>query len=140
MLTSTIYYEGELIVGRFEEVIQAQSVFDGIFYQVDCHNVGEVKDNFCQLFYDINIDKVEANECDVHRIAEFDQGIASHLERRKTALVFKNEKMLRLGKLYKELTKESKLEVELFTGLKTAFDWLGYENPEPERIKRASDE
>ena len=139
MLTSTIYYEGELIVGRFEEIIQAQSVFDGIFYQVDCHNVGEVKDSFCQLFFDINIEKVEANECDVHRITEFDQGIASHLERRKTALVFRNEKMARLGNLYKELTKESKLEVELFTDLKIAFDWLGYDNPEPDSIKLTSD-
>jgi len=139
MLTSTIYYEGKLIVGRFEEIIQAQSVFDGIFYQVDCHNVGEVKDNFSQLFFDINIEKVEANECDVHRITEFDQGIASHLERRKTAIVFKNEKMVRLGKLYKELTKKSKLEVELFSDLKIAFDWLGYDNPEPSSIKLTSD-
>lgn len=135
MLTSTIYYEGKLIVGRFEEIIQAQSVFDGIFYQVDCHNVGEVKDNFSQLLFDINIEKVEANECDVHRFAEFDQGIGSHLEKRKTALVFKDEKMVRLATLYKALSKESELEVELFTDLKTAFDWLGYENPEPESIK-----
>ncbi len=135
MLTSTIYYEGKLIVGRFEKLIQPQTVFDGIFYQVDCHNVGEVKDNFSQLFYDIDIESVEANECDVHKIAELDKGIGFHLEKRKTALVFNNEKMIRLGTLYKELAKESNLVVELFTELDEAFAWLGYENPEPELIR-----
>ncbi len=134
MLTSTIYYDGKLIVGRFEKIIQPQTVFDGIFYQVDCHNVGEVKDNFSQLFYDIDIESVEANECDVHRIAEFDKGIGFHLEKRKTALVFNHDKMIRLGTLYKELAKESDLEVELFTDLQSAFVWLDYINPDPETI------
>lgn len=135
MLTSEIYYDGRLLVGRFAGVIQPQSVFDGIFYQIDCHIVGEVKDNFAQLLYDDAIESVEANECDVHRIIDLNKGMGLHRGRHTTALVFQDRKLQRLAALYKELAKELDLKVELFDSLEQGFDWLGFDNPDPVEIK-----
>lgn len=134
MLTSKIYFDGKLLIGKFNGIIKPQAVFDGIFYQIDCHIVGEVKDNFGQLLYDEEIEAVEADESDVHRIIELNKGMGFHRGKHTTALVFHNKKLIRLASLYKELARDLELEVELFQRLPEAFEWLGFDNPEPEII------
>ena len=130
MLTSNIYYEGELLVGCFTGVIQPQSVFDGMFYQVDSRNIGEVKEGYCQMLYDVDVTAVEANECDVHRFAELNKGIGFHRGIHKTAIVFRDMKLIRLASLYKELAAEYGILVELFPTAEAAFAWLGFDNPD----------
>lgn len=134
MLSSEIYHDGKLLVGRFSGDIIPQSVFDGIFYQIDCHIVGEVKDNFAQLLYDADITSVNADESDVERIIELNRGMGLHRGKHTTALVFRHPRLRYLAGLYKEKAHQLELEVELFDSLQQGFDWLGYANPDPDTI------
>ena len=42
MFDSKIYNDGHLIVGKMSGVIEPQSFINGIFWQIDSRNVGEV--------------------------------------------------------------------------------------------------
>ena len=75
MFDSTVYNEGALIVGKMSGVIESQSFINGIFWQIDSSNVGEVKEGFSQLYYDGNVESVTVTEDDIRRIAEINTGI-----------------------------------------------------------------
>jgi hypothetical protein len=49
---SRVYNDGTLIVGKMSGVIEPQSFINGVFWQIDSRNVGEVKEGFVQLYYD----------------------------------------------------------------------------------------
>ena len=135
MFDSKVYNDGTLIVGKMSGVIEPQSFINGIFWQIDSRNVGEVKDGFSQLYYDDDVKKVEVTEADIRRIAEFNTGIGANVGKFRTALVLKHPEVIRLAKIHQALAKEHGYEVEIFSVLQDGFDWLACENPEPDTIK-----
>ena len=46
MFKSNVYNDDNLIVGKMTGVIESQSFINGIFWQIDSRNVGEVKEGF----------------------------------------------------------------------------------------------
>ena len=46
-------------------VVEPQSYINGIFWQIDSRNVGEVKQAFCQLYYDDDVEPVTVTEDDI---------------------------------------------------------------------------
>ena len=128
MFDSNVYNEGMLIVGKMSGVVEPQSFINGIFWQIDSRNVGEVKEGFSQLYYDKDVTSVEVSEQDIRRIAEINTGIGMNVGMFRTALVLSDPDMIRLAK-------DHGFEVEIFSSLEQGFDWLGYDNPEPESIK-----
>ena len=135
MFDSKIYNDGTLIVGKMSGVIELQSFINGIFWQIDSRNVGEVKAGFSQLYYDEDVQRVDVTEADVRRIAEINTGIGANVGRFRTALVLKNPEIIRLATIHQALAKESGFEVAIFNTLKEGFAWLGCENPEPDTIQ-----
>ena len=135
MFDTKVYNDGMLIVGKMSGVIEPQSFINGIFWQIDSRNVGEVKDGFSQLYYDDDVKKVEVTEADIRRIAEFNSGIGANVGKFRTALVLKHPEVIRLAKIHQALAKEHGYEVEIFSALEDGFNWLACENPEPETIK-----
>ncbi|MBT8133319.1 MAG: hypothetical protein KJO03_02355 [Gammaproteobacteria bacterium] len=135
MFYTKVYNDGMLIVGKMSGVIEPQSFINGIFWQIDSRNVGEVKDGFSQLYYDDDVQKVEVTEADIRRIAEFNTGIGANVGKFRTALVLKHPEVIRLAKIHQALAKEHGYEVEIFSTLADGFSWLAYDNPEPETIK-----
>ena len=135
MFDSKVYNDGTLIVGKMSGDIELQSFINGIFWQIDSRNVGEVKDGFCQLYYDDDVQSVAVTEEDIRRIAEINTGIGVNVGKFRTALVLKHPEVLRLAKIHQELAREYGYEVELFDTLEEGFAWLACENPEPETIK-----
>lgn len=135
MFDSKVYNDGTLIVGKMSGVIETQSFINGIFWQIDSRNVGEVKEGFSQLYYDDDVQKVEVTEADIRRIAEINTGIGVNVGKFRTALVLKHPEVIRLAKIHQALAREYGLEVELFKSLEEGFAWLACDNPEPERIK-----
>ncbi len=135
MFDSTVYNEGTLIVGKMSGVIEPQSFINGIFWQIDSVNVGEVKDGFSQLYYDDAVELVEVTEGDIEKIAEFNAGIGVNVRQFRTALVLRHPEILRLAKIYQQLAKEHNLEIEIFENLEEGFAWLDCVNPDPETIK-----
>jgi hypothetical protein len=135
MFDSKVYNDGTLIVGKMSGDIELQSFINGIFWQIDSRNVGEVKDGFSQLYYDDDVQSVDVTEDDIRRIAEINTGIGVNVGRFRTALVLKHPEVVRLAKIHQELAREYGYEVELFDTLEEGFAWLACENPEPETIK-----
>lgn len=135
MFEANLYNDGSLIVGRISGIVEPQSFINGIFWQIDSHNVGEVKDGFSQLYYDTDIEEIKISEEDVRRIAEINSGIGINIGHFRTALVISHPEMLRLAKLHQQLAHELGHEVELFETLDEGFTWLGCVNPAPESIR-----
>lgn len=135
MFVSKVYNDGNLIVGKMSAVIEPQSFINGIFWQIDSRNVGEVKEGFCQLYYDENIELVTVTDEDIQKIFEINTGIGANRGHFRTALVLNNTEVIRLAKLHQSLAKKHGFEVKFFTSLKEGFAWLGCENPDPKVIK-----
>ncbi len=135
MFDSTVYNDGTLIVGKMSGVIEPQSFINGIFWQIDSRNVGEVKEGFSQLYYDIDVISVAVTEEDVRRIAEINTGIGINTGSFRTALVLNHKEVIRLAKIHQALAREHGFDVEIFNTLEQGFDWLACDNPAPETIK-----
>lgn len=135
MFDSKIYNDGDLIVGKMSGVIEPQSFINGIFWQIDCRNVGEVKKDFSQLYYDDDVESVVVTEKDITRIAEINTGIGVNVGRFRTALVLRHPEIIRLAKFHQILAKKHGYEVEIFATLEEGFAWLAFDNPDPDVIK-----
>ena len=135
MFDSKIYNDGDLIVGKMSGVIEPQSFINGIFWQIDCRNVGEVKKDFSQLYYDDDVESVVVTEKDITRIAEINTGIGVNVGRFRTALVLRHPEIIRLAKFHQILAKKHGYEVEIFATLEEGFAWLVFDNPDPDVIK-----
>ncbi len=135
MFDSKIYNDGMLIVGKMSGVVEPQSFINGIFWQIDSRNVGEVKNGFSQLYYDENVQSVVVTEDDIRRIAEFNIGIGANVGRFRTALVLRHPEVIQLAKLHQSLAKKHGYEVEIFDNLEDGFAWLAYDNPDPGIIR-----
>lgn len=134
MFDSKIYNEGTLIVGKMSGVVEPQSFINGIFWQIDSRNVGEVKEGFSQLYYDDSVQSVVVTEDDIKRIAEINTGIGVNVGRFRTALVLNHPEIIHLAKLHRMLAMDHGFEVEIFDNLEDGFAWLACKNPDPESI------
>jgi len=135
MFDTAVYNDGALIVGRMSGVVEPQSFINGIFWQIDSRNVGEVKAGFSQLYYDENVSQVMVTEQDIRKIAEFKTGLGINAVAFRTALVLQNPDVVRLAKVHQALAKSQGFEVEIFQRLEQGFAWLGFDNPRPDLIK-----
>ena len=135
MFDSKIYNDGTLIVGKMSGDIESQSFINGIFWQIDSRNVGEVQEGFSQLYYDADVRSVAVTEADIRKIAEINTGIGVNVGRFRTALVLRHPEVIRLARIHQALAKEYGYEVEIFDCLEDGFAWLVCDNPEPEVIK-----
>mgnify|MGYP000017625716 FL=1 len=136
MFESKVYNDGTLIVGKMSGVVEPQSFINGIFWQIDSHNVGEVKEGFSQLYYDLDVDKVLVTEDDIKKIAEINTGLGVNVGRFRTALVLSHPEIIKLARLHQSLARSHGVEVEIFDALDAGFDWLAVKNPVPENIVR----
>ena len=135
MFDSAVYNEGRLIVGKMSGVVEPQSFINGIFWQIDSRNVGEVKAGFSQLYYDEDVVQVLVSEDDIRKIAEIKAGIGVNVAAFRTALVLKHPEVIRLAKIHQALARSQGFEVEIFQRLEQGFAWLGCKNPRPDLIR-----
>lgn len=129
MFDSAVYNDGTLIVGKMSGIVEPQSFINGIFWQIDSRNVGEVKAGFSQLYYDEDVISVAVTEDDIHKIVEIKSGIGVNVDAFRTALVLKHPEVLRLAIIHQALAKDQGFEVGIFKSLEEGFSWLGCENP-----------
>ena len=116
-------------------VVEPQSFINGKFWQIDSRNVGEVKEGFCQLYYDDDVESVTVTEDDIQKIAEINTGIGATIGTFRTALVLTSPEVNHLAKLHQSLAQKHGFEVALFATLEDGFAWLDCDNPEPDIIK-----
>ena len=135
MFDSAVYNEGSLIVGKMSGVVEPQSFINGIFWQIDSTNVGEVKAGFSQLYYDEDVVEVLVTEDDIRNISAIKTGIGANAAAFRTALVLTHPEVMRLAKIHQALARSHGFEVEIFDSLDAGFAWLGCNNPCPDLIK-----
>ena len=136
MFESKVYNDGTLIVGKMSGVVEPQSFINGIFWQIDSRNVGEVKEGFSQLYYDLDVDKVLVTEDDIKKIAEINTSLGVNVGKFRTALVLSHPEIIKLARLHQKIARSHGLEVEIFDELDEGFGWLAVKNPDRERIVR----
>jgi hypothetical protein len=134
MFDSRVYNQGTLIVGKMSGRVKPQSFINGIFWQIDSRNAGEVKAGFSQLYYDDNVQSVTVTEKDIKHKAEINTDIGMNIGRFRTAQMLRHPEIIRLAKLHQILTKEHGYDVALFDTFEEGFVWLDYENPDPASI------
>jgi hypothetical protein len=135
MLERKVYEAGQLIVGRISGVVKAQTFINSTFWQIDSKNIGELKKDYSQLYYDTEIKRVELSAKDVIKMAEINSGIAVNLERYRTALVIRDKRLIELAKMHQEISQKLNYQVKVFNNVVQGFAWLGYKNPDHENIK-----
>ncbi|NNJ98373.1 MAG: hypothetical protein HKP12_14595 [Gammaproteobacteria bacterium] len=135
MIERNVYNKGQLIVTRLSGKVHGQEIFDHLFWLIDSHNIGEVKSNYDQVVYAEDIESITIDEADVHRIMEVSTGLGQARGRFRTAIVGVEPFGVKLAQLYQSLSQDAEREVELCDDLASAFAWLRYENPDPEKYR-----
>jgi hypothetical protein len=138
MIEHRIFNKGELVVTRASGVVKRQELIDHVFWLIDSHNIGEIKNGFSQLIYVENIISMTLKEADILQISEISNNMGRVRGRFRTAVVASAPYDMRLAQLHKQLAPQADIEVEVFSGFDEAFCWLGFDNPDPGSIRTAS--
>ena len=133
MIERNIYHKGQLVVSRVSGKVNGQELIDHVFWLIDSHNVGEVQSGYGQLIFTHDIDSMTIGEEDIRRVMEIGTSLGQGRGRFRTAIIAVEPYNAKLAELYQSLAKEADLEVELCSTVEQAFDWLGCENPDPEK-------
>lgn len=134
MIDHRIFNKGALVVTRASGVVKRQALIDHVFWLIDSHSIGEIKDGFSQLIYVENIVSMELKAEDILHISEISNNMGRTRGRFRTAVVASAPYDLKLAQLHKSLAPKADIEVELFSGFEEAFRWLGCDNPDPRSI------
>lgn len=134
MIDHRVFDKGALVVTRASGVVKRQALVDHVFWLIDSHNIGEIKDGFRQLIYVDDIDSMELKEEDILKISEISNNMGRSRGRFRTAVVARAPYDMKLAQLHKTLAPQADIEVEVFNDIGEALSWLGCDNPDPESI------
>lgn len=128
MITKTIYESGNLVIACFSGVVTMQEIEEYFYWLVNTHGKG-INDNFSQLIYSSDLEKLDVQVADVHRISHLRATVGRSSSGSRLALVVPDLKYYWLAKLYQTLSKSSHIKTRLFRDTDESFEWLGFENP-----------
>jgi hypothetical protein len=127
LITKTIHESGNLIIACFSGVVTMQEIEEYFYWLVNTHGKG-IKDNFSQLIYSSDLEKVDVQVADVHRISHLRATVGRSSSGSRLALVVPDLKYYWMAKLYQTLSKSSQINTRLFRDIDESFEWLGFEN------------
>lgn len=128
MITKSIYESGRLVTGCFTGVVTMLEIEQYFYWLVENHN-GKIKEGFSQLIYSSELDKVDIQVNDVHRISHLRATIGLNSRSSNLALVIPELKYYWMATLYKTLSKSTGIKTNLFRNVDDAFVWLDFDNP-----------
>lgn len=128
MITKSIFESGHLVVACFSGAVTMPEIEQYFYWLVKNH--GEtIKDDFSQLIYHQDIDKIDIQLKDIHRISHLNATIGRQRGSFNSALVVSDLKYFWMAKLHKILSKNSSINTRIFRNIEDACVWLNFENP-----------
>ena len=131
MIERTIYQDGLLVVTRCSGVVKTEELIQSAHWMVD--NYGElIKPGFCQIFdaRDAVVDAI--TEEDIHHVAHINLNQGRDRLGFSMAILAVKPYPLALARLHKLLSVASGINVELFSDIEGAYNWLSSHNQHPE--------
>lgn len=128
LITKNIFESGNLVVACFSGVVTMPEIEEYFYWLVNTHGEG-ISDNFFQLIYSSDLEKVDIQVNDVHRISHLRATVGRNSRGSRLALVVPDLKYFWMAKLYQTLSKSSHIKTRLFRDIDESFDWIGFENP-----------
>ncbi len=99
------------------------------FYWLVENHGGDIKENFSQLIYASDLNKVEIQVSDVQRLSHLRATVGLSSSSSNLALVVPDLKYYWIAKLYQTLSKSSHINTRIFRDVDDAFSWMDFENP-----------
>ncbi len=128
MITKNIFESGRLVVACFSGVVTMPEIEEYFFWLVKKHGDG-IEDNFSQLIYSSELEKIDIQLKDLQRISHLNATTGRQRGNFNSALVVMDFKIYWMAKLHKTLSKSSGINTRIFRDIDKAFEWLNYENP-----------
>ena len=135
MVEREVYDKGRLVITTVSGEVKSQELIDHVFWLIDSHNIGEVQTGYDQVVYAADVESVNMDKEDIQRITEIGTGLGQSRGKFRTAIIAVDPVGLKLANFYKSLAKNADREVEICSGFKAAFAWLGCDNPDPEKYR-----
>lgn len=127
MITKSIYESGRLVVACFSSVVTMPEIEEYFYWLVENYG-SKIEEDFSQLIYSSELEKVDIQVNDVHRISHLRATIGRNSSGSKLALVVPDLKFYWMAKLYQTLSKSSHINTRLFRDVDAAFKWLNFKN------------
>ena len=128
MITKSIFESGHLVVACCSDVVTMPELEEYFYWLVENHG-GNIRENFSQLIYSSDLQKVEVQVSDVQRLSHLRATVGLSSSSSNLALVVPELKYYWVAKLYQTLSKSSQINTRIFRDVDDAFSWTNFENP-----------
>ena len=127
MITKSIRESGKLVATCFSGVVTLPEIEEYFYWIVENYGT-HIQENYSQIIYSSELEKMDIQINDVHRISHLRATIGRDSSGLNLALVVPNLKYYWMAKLYQTLSKSSHIKTRLFRDTDSALEWLGYDN------------
>jgi len=117
------------VVACFSGVVTMPEIEEYFYWLVENHG-DSIHTDFSQLIYASELEKMDIQVNDVHRISHLRATVGRNSRGSKLALVVPDLKYYWIAKLYQTLSKSSHIKTRLFREVDDAFLWLGFKKPQ----------
>ena len=128
MITKSVYESGNLVIACFSQIVTMPEVEEYFYWLVENHG-RSIKENYSQLIYSCELEKVDIQVNDIHRISHLRATVGRDSSGENLALVVPDLKYYWMAKMYQTLSKNSHIKTRLFRNVDDAFTWLNFDNP-----------
>ncbi|HHJ36345.1 MAG TPA: hypothetical protein ENJ87_11315 [Gammaproteobacteria bacterium] len=131
MIERKIYQDGLLVVTRCSGDLTGDELIRSAHWMID--NYGDViKPGFCQIFDALDANSEAVTEDDIHRVAHINLNHGHDRLGFSMAILAVKPYPVALAKLHKLLSVAADINVEIFSDIELAYEWLVLNNQCPE--------